>query len=137
MLISPPKISPLEYKGIRYQQDSETKFDGREFAATYLSATDIASNQLLWTIKVRDCLKYAPFGPSDIACIDICKIDIGPNEDELTVETITETRHVVDLKKRTVKLIYDPDWFIKPPVIEPFDDSKPQMPPTRPRGRRQ
>lgn len=136
MLISPPKISPLEYKGIRYQQDRESRFEGREFAATYLSATEIGTNKQLWVVKIRDCLRYAPGGPADIALIDISRIAPGPNENELTIETVTDTRHVLDLQTRNVTLIYDPDWFIKPHVDEPFDPSQPPMPPPLPRRRK-
>ncbi|MEN9868967.1 MAG: hypothetical protein RL748_4557 [Pseudomonadota bacterium] len=136
MLISPPKIAPLEYQGIRYQQDRESKFDGREFAATYLSAIDITTNKQLWVIKVRDCLKYPPGGPGDIALIDISKITPGPNEHELTIETVTATRHVIDLQTRIVTLIYDPDWFVKPRVETPIDESQPPMPPPWPRRRK-
>jgi hypothetical protein len=85
MIDFPPDIAPLEYNGVRYQQDWDSKFEDREFAATYLSATDIKTNELLWLVKLCDCIKFAPGGPSRIGTVDITKITHGPAENELTI----------------------------------------------------
>lgn len=137
MIIFAPDITPLEYNGICYQQDRETDFEGREYAATYLSATDIQTNTLLWLVKICDCIHSPPGSPGGpIGLVDISKMTPGPGEAGLTIETTTTTRHVLDLQTRTVTLIYDPDWFVKQHVDEPFDPSQPLMPPPMPRRRK-
>jgi hypothetical protein len=136
MLIPQPKITPLEHNGIRYQQDRETDFEGREYGATYLSATDIKTAKLVWAVKICDCIKHAAGGPSDTTYVDISKIDLGPGENELTLETMVKTRHLIDLKARTSTLTYSPDWFIKPRVEAPLDASQPPMPPPWPRQKK-
>lgn len=134
MLTAPPKVSPLEYEGMRFQQDRHTQFNEREFAATYLSAVDIKTGELLWIVKICDCLRYPP--TPEILPVDFKKLALGPNEDELTIETTAGSRHVVDIKTHEVTLVYDPDWSIKPRVAGPVDESQPPMPPPWPRGRK-
>jgi hypothetical protein len=136
MLIPQPKVTPLEHQGLRYQQDRETDFDGREYGATYLSVTDIKTNQFVWAVKICDCINHTDNGPSDTTYVDISKIDLGPGENEITVETMVKTRHLIDLQARTSTLIYSPDWFIKPRLEATFDESQPPMPPPWPRRRK-
>ena len=136
MLFSPPDVSPLEYKGVRYQQDCETDFVEREYAATYLSATDVETEKLLWLVKVRDCIMPPDDDPSDVGYIDINKMTVGPSEDELTIETVVGSRHLIDLKTRTAKLVFSPNWNLKRPVYPSVTEPQPPMPPTRPRLRK-
>lgn len=137
MITFTPDLPPLEYQGIRYQQDRETDFEGREYAATYLSASDIKKNTLLWIVKICDCILSPPGSPGgQFGYVDISKIDLGPGENELTIETTTTTRHVINLQTHTATLIYDPDWFIKPHVEAPLDASQPPMPPPWPRQKK-
>ena len=137
MLTAPPKISPLEHNGLRFQQDRHTQSNDREFAATYLSATDIKTDKILWIIKICDCLRYPP--SQETLPVDFKSLILGPGDNELTVETTTTARYVVDLQAQTVTLVYDPDWAIKPRVVEPVAEvaeSPYAMPPPWPRKRK-
>jgi hypothetical protein len=133
MIDFPPDIAPLEYNGVRYQQDWESKFEDREFAATYLSATDIKTNELLWVVKLCDCIKFAPGGPSRIGTVDITRITHGPDENELTIETIIESRYLVDLQTRTVTPLSKLMPVKKHQKIPQADPADPPMPPPWPR----
>ncbi len=134
MFYAPPKIPPLEYKGIRYQQDRESDFEGREAAATYLGATDIKTNDLLWAIKICDCIKCAPGSTAKFMDVDIAKISHGPAEYELTIETVVASRYIVDLQTRTVTAIPVLAPVKKKRKIQAADPSDPLMPPPWPRG---
>ena len=129
MIDFPPDIAPLEYKGVRYQQDWESKFEGREFAATYLAATDIQTNALLWVIKLCDGIKYAPGGPTRISTVDITKISAGPNENELSIATIVDSCYLLDLQTRSVTLLPKLAKPKKHQKIPQADPSDPPMPP--------
>ncbi|MEN9866879.1 MAG: hypothetical protein RL748_2469 [Pseudomonadota bacterium] len=137
MLTAPPKVSPLEHNGLRFQQDRHTRFDDREFAATYLSAIDIETDKVSWIIKICDCLRYPP--SMEVLPVDFKSLTFGPNDNQLTIETTTTARYVVDLQGQTVTLVYDPDWTIKPynpNWVEPVAESLYDMPPTTPRKRK-
>lgn len=136
MIDFPPDIAPLEYNGVRYQQDWQSKFEGREFAATYLAATDIKTNSLLWLVKVCDCIKFAPGGPSSIGTVDITKITHGPNENELTIETIVDSRYLVDLQTRAVTPVAKQEPVKKHRKMPEPDPADPPMPPPWPRRRK-
>lgn len=132
-LLPPPIVAPFEYQGIRYQQDRATQFEGREFGATYLSALDIATNALLWVIKICDCLRYPewhePGGPPGIGFVAVSKMALGPNENELMIETDVDSRYLVDLQTRTVTLLPAPEPVKKHQKIPQADPSDPPMPP--------
>lgn len=122
-------LAPLDYNGVRYQQDWDSKFEGREFAATYFSATDIKTNAPLWIIKICDCIKYPPGGPLRFGSVDITKITHGPNENALTIESDIDSRYQVDLQTRTVTLLPNLEPVKKPRKIKQADPPDPSMPP--------
>jgi hypothetical protein len=131
MFYSPPKVPPLEYNGISLQQDREIPFEGREMAATYLSALDIKTGDLLWCIKICDPLRYT--SPKEIATVDFSKLTLGPGENELTIETIVDSRYLVDLQTHTVTLLPTLESVKKHRKIPQADPSDPPMPPPWPR----
>ena len=139
-LLPPPVVPPVEANGIRYQQDNETDFTGRDDLATYLSAIDIKTNTILWVIKICDCLRYprwpAPGGPPEIMTIDFRKMTLGPDENQLTIETEVDSRYLVDLKTKAVTLIPEPQPIKKRRKIREPDPSDPPMPPPWPRGKK-
>lgn len=136
MLLVPPNATPLEFNGIRYQQDIETDFEGREYGATYLAAIDIVTGKFLWAVKICDCIKHAPGAPAKTSYLDITKITQGLTENELMVETVIGAQYLVNLQIHTATRIPKPALPKKRRRIETPDPSDPPMPPPWSRGRK-
>lgn len=135
MLLVPPNAAPLEINGVRYQQDIETDFEGREYGATYLAARDINTGMLLWMAKIGDCIKHAPGAPAATSYIDITRIAIGPNENELAIETVSGAHYRVDLQTHAVPRMPRVATAPKRRKIQTPDPSATPMPPPWPRSR--
>ncbi|MEN9867633.1 MAG: hypothetical protein RL748_3223 [Pseudomonadota bacterium] len=124
-----PKIAaPIDYDGIRYQQDQEGT-PGKAFGAAYLAAIDVASGKLLWILKIADAIHYPPGSPWEFGPIYLEKIETGPAIDTLALTTQHGRRYVVDLQTRQVKLVHDPADFMEPDKHDWSASPPPPAPP--------
>jgi hypothetical protein len=124
-----PKIAaPLDYAGVRYQQDQEGT-PGKEFGAAYLAAIDVQSGRQLWLLKIADAIYHPPGSPWEIDPVYISNMEILPPENALLITIDFGKRYQVDLKNRHAHLIYDPADFIEPDERRNWSVPPPPPPP--------
>lgn len=105
---APPDVPPVEYKGVRYQEDPESIKHGGAQHCGYLVAIDPKTNVRLWMLKVYDVPLRAPGEPTGGGSVNFGSLSVGPAADELTIETEFGVRYIVDLNTRTSKLVFTP-----------------------------
>lgn len=96
----PPKVAPVEYKGVRYEEDMDSFRHGGDQPGGYLKATDIKTGERLWMLKVYTVEDQSAAGVGTMG-IYFRTITQGPGPDQLEIENEGGARYVVDLVKRT------------------------------------
>lgn len=115
---APPFVAPIEYKGIRYEQDSQSTKFGGDASTGYLVAIEPATNARLWMLKVYAPFSKAPNAPTGGGSVYFGSMVLGANENELIIETEFGTRYLVNLTMRTSTLIFKPDQHPRHQVDE-------------------
>ena len=98
----PPEVPPVEWGGIRYQQDLEGPPRQRDQGFGYLQALDIASGRVLWELKVYT-VKTQPGLEADVQEVYFSRMARVAGRDELEIENEIGQRFMVDVKARTVR----------------------------------
>ncbi len=115
---APPFVAPIEYKGIRYEQDSQSSKFGGEASTGYLVAIEPTTNARLWMLKVYAPFQKASNAPTGGGSVYFGSMVLGSNEDELIIETEFGARYLVNLAMRTSTLIFKPGQHSSPQADE-------------------
>lgn len=104
---APPRVPPIEHKGVRYQQDMESARHGGGGLGGYLVAIDAKTGTRLWMLKVYDVADHSAAGVSSPGRY-FRSMTLVPGRDELGIEDETGGRYAVDLVNRTVRIVSEP-----------------------------
>ena len=119
----PPKVAPVEYDGVRYEQDGFGSRASGDQPGGYLAAIDARSGARLWRLKVYEIADQSAAGVETFAR-HFRSMRLVPGRAELEVESETGSRYLVDLAKRTSTLLASPP----PASPHPPDKPKPKAP---------
>lgn len=101
---APPNCTPFQYKGISYQQDSQSWNYGGDQEGGYLVAIDPKMQERLWMLKVYSVPDYTEQGLPRIGRY-FREIRLSNSENVLEVECEHGFIYLVDLKKKQSILI--------------------------------
>jgi hypothetical protein len=105
---APPQVDPVEYQGVRYQQDGDALRHGADQASGYLVAVDPASGARLWMLKVY--LVPAPTAPGLPSFGRYFRrMTLLADTEQLEIENEAGGVYRVDLRARTSTWISGPD----------------------------
>ncbi|NJD07368.1 MAG: hypothetical protein FIA97_12850 [Methylococcaceae bacterium] len=115
---APPAVTPVEYHGIRYEQDMESYAHGGDQPGGYLAAIDAKTGEPLWILKVYELQNHSAVGVDNIG-VYFTRMSLVPGRDELEIENETGARFVVDLARRTSTPVRQPKPASLPPIKIP------------------
>lgn len=115
---APPDVAPVEYKGIRYQQDMASYAHGGDQPGGYLAAIDVKTGERLWLLKVYELQDHSAAGVDNIG-VYFRTMELVPGRDELAIENEVGGRFVVDLARRTATPVAQPVPTSLPPIKIP------------------
>jgi hypothetical protein len=104
---APPRVSPVEHKGIRYEQDLESSRYGGGGLGGYLVARDPKTGERLWMLQVYDVKDQTPSGVDAIG-LYFRSMKLVRGKDELEIEDEAGRRFRVDVVARTVAQVSAP-----------------------------
>ena len=105
---APPKVAPITYRGVRYEQDMQSYRHGGTQPGGYLVAVDPASGERLWMLKVYEVPASGAPGLSSPGRY-FRSMQLVSGRDELEIESETGGHYRVDLNKRSAVWISGPD----------------------------
>jgi hypothetical protein len=114
---APPRVPPVEHKGVRYQQDMESARYGGGGLGGYLVAIDAKTGARLWMLKVYDVVDHSAAGVSSPGRY-FRSMTLVARRDELAIEDEIGGRYAVDLMNRTVRILSEPKAAPTPPRKE-------------------
>lgn len=123
---TPQIAAPIEYQGVRYQQDREGT-PGKEAGAAYLAAIDPASASLLWLLKIADAIHHPPGSPRELDPVYFSTL--AAHDDIIFITTSIGKKYQVELKSRKVKLVYDLADTTEPDERRTWGENPPPPPP--------
>ncbi len=100
----PPEVKPVEWDGVRYQQDLDGAPRQRDQGFGYLQAVDAASGKLLWELKVYTVVTQ-PGLEADVQEVYFSRMVRMPGVDALEIENEDGARFAVDVKTRSVRAL--------------------------------
>jgi len=98
----PPEVKPVEWAGVRYQQDLDGSPRQRDQGFGYLQAVDAASGRVLWELKVYAVVTQ-PGLESDVQEVYFTRMARVPGRDALEIENEDGARFLVDVQNRSVR----------------------------------
>lgn len=99
---APPKVAPVTFEGIRYEQASSSDIKNGDQRTGYLAAYKADTNERLWVVKVYD-LKTIPHLERDVQEIYFKKMEVSPKTREIIVENEGGGRYAVNVDTRAVR----------------------------------
>ena len=105
---SPPKVAPIEYKGVCYQQDMESGAHGGDQPGGYLVAIDPATGNRLWMLKIYSIGDTGLTGVKPMGRY-FRSLHLITGQDVLEIENEVGGKYRVDLNKRTTEWLSGPD----------------------------
>ena len=109
---APPKVEPVTYQGVRYEQDMQSYSHGGTQPGGYLVAVDPATGARLWMLKVYEVPASNTPGLSSPGRY-FRSMQLVPGRDELEIESEVGGHYRVDLKERKSTWISGPDSIHK------------------------
>lgn len=97
----PPDVPPIEFKGLRYEQEMQGIRHGLDQSTGYLVAIDPATNERRWVLKVYET-SNVPGLEQDVQRRYFKRMTLLEGRDVLEIESETGQRYIVDLIQRTV-----------------------------------
>jgi hypothetical protein len=104
----PPKVEPIMYKNVRYEQDMESYRYGGDQPGGYLVAIDPETSKRLWMLKVYKVTVHDAAGVSTPGRY-FRSMRLVPGRDEIEIENEVGGKYLVDLSKQTTTWISGPD----------------------------
>jgi hypothetical protein len=101
---APPKVAPVEHRGIRYAVVRGAKGRGLPQNGGYIEATEIASGRSLWLVKVYEVL-YDPDMEDDKREVYISRLRLDAARGRLLVENERDERFAVALDGSRVQKV--------------------------------
>jgi len=98
-----PQIQPIEYKGVRYEQDRVDASKGDQNGG-YLAAFDPKTGHKLWRLQVYKVADNSAAGVDNLGRYFRSMRQVS-GRDELEIENESGGRYLVDLTKRTSTLV--------------------------------
>lgn len=95
---SSPDVPPVEYRGVRYQQDRHDDSAGDQ-PGGYLVAIDIKTGERLWRVKVYNIAQQPPGAP--VQALYFRSLQLAPDGRALIVENEAGGVYRVDLSSRS------------------------------------
>lgn len=95
----PPEVSPVEYDGVRYEEDRVSGASGDRNGG-YLAAYDVATGERLWRLQVYEVADHSGAGVPDLG-LYFQSMRLLPGERALEVLNEAGGRYRVDLDART------------------------------------
>ena len=100
--LPPPEVKPVEWDGVRYQQDLDGAPRSRDQGFGYLLAVDVASGRELWELKVYS-VPVQPGLEADVQEVYFARMARVPGCDELEIDNEDGDRFLVDVRTRRVR----------------------------------
>ncbi len=100
----PPDVPPLEWAGIRYQQDLDGAPRQRDQGFGYVQALDASNGQVIWELKVYT-VKTQPGLEADVQEVYFSRMVRVAGRDELEIENENGQRFLVDVKSRSARAL--------------------------------
>ena len=97
----PPQVSAIVHEGVRYEQVMNGIRQGLPHRNGYLSATDVASSQRLWTTQVYE-VQYDAALEKDVQDVYFKQMTLTPDQQHLLIENEAGKRFLVQLSDHTV-----------------------------------
>ena len=104
----PPRVDPVEYQGIRYEQDMEAARHGGDQPGGYLVAIDPASGARVWMLKVYTVPEPTRAGLPRMGRY-FKRMALLPGSEELEIENEVGGVYRVDLASRKSRWVSGPD----------------------------
>ena len=100
----PPEVPPVEWAGVRCQQDLDGAARKRDQGFGYLQALDASSDQVLWELKVYT-VKTQPGLEADVQEVYFSHMVRVTGRDELEIENEKGQRFLVDVKAHSARAL--------------------------------
>ncbi len=84
--IAPPKLPPIEFEGLRYQQIINGEREGLDQRTGYLSVTDIAASRRVATIKAY-AVEFDPDEEADVQDVFFKRFALDVPNRQLLIES--------------------------------------------------
>lgn len=97
----PPQVPAVEHQGVRYEQETQGRHHGLDRDTGYLLATDPASGERLWTVKVYETGNVEHL-EADVQWVYFKQMSLIEGRDALLIENENGQRFIVDLQQRSV-----------------------------------
>jgi hypothetical protein len=107
-----PQIQPIEYKGVRYEQDRLDASKGDQNGG-YLAAFDPKTGRKLWRLQVYQVSDHSAAGVDNLGRY-FRSMRLISGRDEIEIENESGGRYLVDLTKRTSTLVSPLESATKP-----------------------
>lgn len=105
---APPIVPPIEFNGVRYQQDNESRKHGGDQSVGYLVAIDIHSGERLWMQKVYEYNETPTPGAPPPMGLYFKSMKLDAARGAIVVENESGTVYEVDIKTHAIALKYSP-----------------------------
>jgi len=117
---SAPEVAPVEYQGVRYEQDRHGDRASGDQPGGYLVAVDAETGARLWRLKVYEVPDHSAAGVPNMGRY-FRSMRLVPDRPELEIENESGGRYLVNVETRTVK------------DVSPIPASAPPRPPAGPK----
>ncbi len=97
----PPQVPAIVHQGVRYEQVMNGIRQGLPHRNGYLSATDVASGQRLWTAQVYE-VQYDAALEKDVQDVYFKQMALTPDQQQLSIENEAGKRFLVNLSSHAV-----------------------------------
>ncbi len=105
---SPPVVPPVEFEGVRYEQDDYESREKGDQPGGYLAAVDAGTGARLWRLKVYDIADHRAVGLPDLPLM-FQSMKLVPGAAELEIENESGSVYRVNLARRTATLVGGPE----------------------------
>jgi hypothetical protein len=99
---APRRLEPVVHAGVRYEQVIGKALPDQDESGRYLAAYDMASNQLLWGVKVYDTPQNAEL-ERDVQAVFFASMQLDDSGKSLLVANERGRRFAIDLATHTVR----------------------------------
>jgi hypothetical protein len=100
----PPRVAPVSHAGVRYEQVKNARSLGFEQVTGYLSATEEASGNRLWVVKIYDNQPSAAI-EADVQEQYFKSMELRAASNELFITNEGGQRYMVDLGNHQVRAV--------------------------------
>jgi len=104
---APPAVAPVDYQGIRYQQEMQSYDYGGDQPGGYLTAIDLKTGQRLWMLKIYPVADNSVSGVESMG-IYFKTMRLVPGRDKLDIEDETGRHFIFDLATKISTQVSEP-----------------------------